>query len=148
MVNQNRKLFKTKWQKQDGYWMKKGLQSWVLSGAEQVSLASESKAILLPSNLQRICKPFLTWLPRMQKKVLKATVTSSHHRELILRPWNNNGFRREKKKGGGDQMLSPLLITELLLLSHATKPTFLNCRPWSHRQSCNWLENPDNSKAF
>lgn len=35
MVNQNRKLFKTKWQKQDGYRMKKGLQSCVLSGAEQ-----------------------------------------------------------------------------------------------------------------
>lgn len=35
MVNQNRKLFKTKWQKQDGYQMKKGLQFWVLSGAEQ-----------------------------------------------------------------------------------------------------------------
>lgn len=26
MVNQNGKLFKTKWQKQDGYQMKKGLQ--------------------------------------------------------------------------------------------------------------------------
>lgn len=35
MVNQNRKLFKTKQQKPDGYQMKKGLQFWGLSGAEQ-----------------------------------------------------------------------------------------------------------------